>query len=726
MKEPATDLSTLVLAIALAGIARADSVLALVLAYVAAWSIVNAARVVGWPPEPIAIPKLGLALLCVMITAFPLRELASRWHTITEHEALASPLEHIRDRLALEADPAIFPALVAGDRPQTYFVRASGSRCRVRFAGTLAWMDAEPLEHGVFRIEYDPRVQGAPDPSAHEETATIEIDGRSSERTMLAVTPLPHPRWLRVSPDRTRACVTSEETDEVVVVRSDAEPERLATLDGPTDCAIEDDGALRVVHRYASDVLALDAARTRSTHPVLARGAVAIGGVALRVGVFDEAAPQLAALEHPLGTFLHGHPIAAATSPDGTLVFVATRSPASVVRIVLGPSEVRITQTRALATPALALAFDSSGTRVALSLTDYGDDAHAGLGNHFVQDRIAWLDATTLALVDDTRTNWRTERQDHAGDVDRGASPMGIFATTRGTYWVAFAGTDEIEELGGASPRVIDVARFGLSAPHSVVELADGSLVVTSPSSGLVVVLDAQGALRRTIALAPNDQALLRSDPESLQLRFGERAFYEATRSGVSCQSCHLHGGTDGATHNIGGRLAAPTLDVRGLYGTSPYLRDGSYPRLRDLQEVAHGEYRGYRQAAGDRGATTEAWMRTLPLPPTFAPRDLELEREGLDVFVRAGCPECHAPPAFTSLGLHAIEAVFPDAPARSEGRLLDVPSLRGVGESAPYLYDGRADTLDAIFEHRDDRHGDTRDLDAHAMRALFTFLRSL
>jgi hypothetical protein len=305
---------------------------------------------------------------------------------------------------------------------------------------------------------------------------------------------------------------------------------------------------------------------------------------------------------------------------------------------------------------------------------------------------------------------------------------MGLFATTRGTQWVAFSGTDEIEELGGAAPHVIDLAPLGVSAPHAVVELADGTIVVTSPSSGRIAVLDHDGALLRSIELAPGDRELLRGDAASLQLRYGERAFYEATRSGVSCESCHLHGGTDGATHNIGGRVAAPTLDVRGLLGTSPYLRDGSYPRIRDLDEVARTEYRGYRLPAGDRGANVEAWLRTQAIPPTFVARDAMREREGLDVFFRAGCPDCHAAPAFTSLGSHAIEAVFPDAPRASQGRLLDVPSLRAVAVSAPYLFDGRAATLEAIFDehNRADRHGHTRALDASERAALMTFLRSL
>ncbi len=731
MKEPASDLATLVIALVIAALARVDTAVGLVLSYLGAWALVNLARAVGWPRAPIAAPKLVIAIAILAVLLVPLRDLATRSSALAEHEALASPLEHIGDRLALESDPAITPALVSGDRPQTYFVRASGSHVRVRLGAELEWIDAEGLGHGVFRVEYDPRRDGAPPPHAHETLATISVDGALSTRRLLAVTPMPHPRWLRLSPDRARACVPSEETDEVIVISTGRESERIETLDGPTDCAIANDGSLYVTHRFARDVLHVDASRARSTLDAFGFGAVAIAILGDDLCIAREGpGSEIRCLHDGASLAIAGTPLfLVSVFPDVALV-VATRSPAALMRIERANGALVVRESISLVSPAAHVSADPSEPTLLVALTDLDGPGHAGLGNHFVEDRVASLDTSRFVLLDDHLTNWRTERQDHAGDVDRGASPLGISRSTRGTSWVAFAGTDEIEEIGGdlARPRVIDTAALGVSAPFSVVELADGSLVVTSPSSGLVVVLDADGELRSSIALASDDHELLRDDPDALQLRFGERAFYEATRSGVSCQSCHLHGGTDGVTHNIGGRIAAPTLDVRGLCGTSPYLRDGSYPRLRDLHEVAVTEYRGYREPAGDRGATIEAWLRTLPTQRSFAARDPEREREGLDVFFRAGCPECHAPPAFTSLGLHAIESVFPAAPARTEGRLLDVPSLRGVGASAPYLYDARAETLRSIFEdHNDpDRHGHTRELDSDALDALVAFLRSL
>ena len=105
-------------------------------------------------------------------------------------------------------------------------------------------------------------------------------------------------------------------------------------------------------------------------------------------------------------------------------------------------------------------------------------------------------------------------------------------------------------------------------------------------------------------------------DPATLLIRRGERAFYEGTRAGISCQSCHAHGDSDYTRHDIGQGIVPSVLSVRGIAGTSPYLRDGSHWRLRDLHDLAEEGYRGYtRQVEWDRSRALAAYMQSLPLP---------------------------------------------------------------------------------------------------------------
>jgi cytochrome c peroxidase len=183
---------------------------------------------------------------------------------------------------------------------------------------------------------------------------------------------------------------------------------------------------------------------------------------------------------------------------------------------------------------------------------------------------------------------------------------------------------------------------------------------------------------------------------------------------------------------NIGERRLAPTLTVRGVAGTAPYLRDGSYPRIRDLEHLARTLFRGYSRRAPGRAHTLEAFVESLPRKPSpglHRARDLTRERRGLDVFVRAGCPTCHAFPAFTNLGQHPLGTLFPDrAGDLGADSALDVPSLIGVARGGPFLTDGRAESLEAVVRDHNDagRHGQTRGLDDEEIADLVHFLEML
>src|SRR5690606_3329275 len=137
--------------------------------------------------------------------------------------------------------------------------------------------------------------------------------------------------------------------------------------------------------------------------------------------------------------------------------------------------------------------------------------------------------------------------------------------------------------------------------PFSAVVLEGGRLAIGSPAYGAIGVFSRAGRREHLVRLAPDDRTLLREDERALQRRIGGRSFYESTRSGVSCQSCHLHGGSDGTAHNIGGRTLVATLDARGQMGTPPFLRDGGYPTLGSLDELSRTVYRGFLRHQGGR-----------------------------------------------------------------------------------------------------------------------------
>lgn len=732
-READVQLAILLLALVLAAIGGAERFAGFVLAYGIAWGIANLAALRGWaPPRLSRGAKMAIAAL---VAATPITVIGARWDALITREGLLGLDVHLRDRLRLEAVPAIHPALVAADRPQTFLVYApGGQRARVALAPGIAVLDAEPLGHGVFRVDYDPRQHGAPAASGPAR-ARIEVDGVATERAVTTLVPLAHPRWLRASPDRRQACTTSEETDELVRIDARGLAGRMAVGDGPSDCTFLAGGAVAVAHRYAPTVAIVDpggaivdqievgwGGHRLAASPDLTRLAVALEGGEVVIADVRAGVVQ-ARIE------IGGLPDALAFAEDAATLIVARRQPAALLRITVDGAHAAIVAERALLAPVAALARREGGGSVIVAVTDWSDDPVPHLGNHYVQDQLVEIDTRSLAPLRHVLTARRSPRQDAAGGLDRGVSPLSIDVAPDGALWVAFAGSDEVARLvvGGPEGRAIDVAALGLAAPHGALLLADGAIAVSSPSGGRVAILEPSGRLRASADLAPGDATLLREDPEALRRRFGERAFYEATRAGVACQSCHLHGESDGLVHNIGGRVLVPTLDVRGIAGTSPYLRDGSYPRIGDLHEVADTLYRGYREPAGDRASTLEAWIASLPLPPPRPERDPEAERRGLDVFVAAGCPSCHAFPALTNLGRHPVHAVFPRA-AAEPGLSLDTPSLRGLTRQSRYLFDGRARSLEDVFRvhNPDDRHGRTAALSDREIADLIRFLESL
>ncbi|MBO6940863.1 MAG: hypothetical protein JJ863_38165 [Deltaproteobacteria bacterium] len=669
------------------------------------------------------LPPLGLGLVAVAVVGPALGAAVERAPTLAENEGLLGVAEHLGDRWAMERTPAIAPGVVFTDRPQRFFVHAPGaSAVSVEGAGFDAPLDAEALGHGLFRVDHHPRRDGALTAAA----LTIRTGEATARRPVERVVPTAHPRRLRTNPSRTLAAAVSEETDTLLVVDAEGFVASHDTADRPIDLAFIEGPGANGIAVLSADQVAMMSARsgeTQMAHPLAHGTAIAAGndapivpsgsGTSLVMGVGGEDPGLLLLVESGTERL--------ADLPEGPDEIVCTwiacvaslRRTASLV--VLGRERVEVP----LGRPAVAMAA-VDGDTVLVAVTDYSP-GEPHLGNHFVQDQLLTLDLRTATITERQPTAWRSPRQAAAGDVDRGLSPMAIDAHGE-TLAVAFAGSDEIEVFrsGAPVPAVVDLADTPLLAPQGVARLADGTLLVSSPLAG-AIGLFVRGELRKLVQLEDVDA---RTSAQALRLR-GEHSFYEATRSGVACQSCHLHADTDHVMRNIGGRRLAPTLTVRGVAGTAPYLRDGSYPRIADLTHLSTTLLGGWLRHEAGRGEALDAFVRALPRHPPKDP-PLERVREGLDVFVRAGCPTCHAFPAFTSLASVPQGSLFPESDTLASDERLDVPSLLSVGTRGPFLADGRAPTLRSVFDEAGGRHGDTESLAEEDLDALVTFLESL
>jgi hypothetical protein len=642
----------------------------------------------------------------------------------------------LSDRVRLERTPAIAPPLVRTDRPQTFFIHAPGAKVvALWFGGRSQRRPAESLGDGLFRVDYDPRRHGVPAVGDGVFDAAISVDGEVHARAMIAATPLAHPRWFCSSPDGTHAAVPSEETDELLIVGENTPVERIAVGDGPSACAFLDDGTLAVTQRWSSALWVLapaDARAPRSVQLAGPLGELVFDAQAGRIIVARGGhAPALLSISWPELELRGTTPLQAAVDhlllgPRAGELITATRADASL-RLLRRSGETYVAERELhLGRAAAALARSRDGRRVYATVTDYRPDRSPQLGNHFVQDQLLVVDAEALQVRSRVFTARRSERQTKPGDVDQGGSPLGLFELRDGRLAMTMAGTDELWRYAWGSDAIdaVQLRDSDVFTPHGVVELADGTLWLSSPAASTLARLRAGEQAPTVVSLAP-----AKLSHEARLRRKGERAFYQSTRSGISCQSCHMHAGSDDAAYNLGDHRLVPTLTVAGVAGTAPYLRDGSYPRIEDLDEVAEKLYRGYDRILPGRRAALQAFIEGLPRERTDVARDRDAEKRGLRAFMKARCERCHTPPAFTNLAQLPMASVFPTAAKKfPDDEVVDVPSLLSVSTSPPYLNDGRAETLSAVLDDQnpDNLHGDTRALSPAERADLIAFLRSL
>ncbi|HKP57252.1 MAG TPA: hypothetical protein VJV78_11045 [Polyangiales bacterium] len=733
----AKQLALIGLAASLWSAAGNASSLALLVAYLLAWSCCELPPVRGWMR---AAPPGVLALLAVVLLA---PGLAFGYRTRAEllvNEGLLGAGARLGDRLRLHATPTIAPPLLAADRPQTWFVSAPGTqRMELRVAGVRV-LPAEALGSGLFRIDYDPRRDGLPSSAAPELEVELVGDGHAHTRTLEQVRPLAHPRWFCLARDRSRAATVSEETDELFVLDASGVQRRLNVGDGPVDCAFDDEGHVLLSHRNQSTLVLWDLTTGKQAGTLelgarqgrLARSpsgnlvAVALAGVK----------PALAVVSLRPLSLLTRAPLAQAADwlafgQDDQTLFASTRTGATLRRLRARDGAFSEDAVLELGRPAVTLLRSADGQQLWAATTDLHAKGHAQLGNHFVQDQLLLIDTERMQVSARQFTARRSDRQSKPGDVDRGCSPMGIELAQGGGLWLSMAGSDEVWrwQPDDVAPHTVDLGDLELYAPHGVAELADGTLLISSPAAGAFGVLAKNASAVRRVPVTPQTSWLAAHDRAALARRVGERDFYEATRSGISCQSCHMHADSDEAAYNLGDHRLLPTLSVRGVTRTAPYLRDGSYPRLRDLEEVAQTLYRGYLRNQAARGEALEAFVSSLARRDAQRTRDAAAERRGFAAFNKASCASCHAPPAFTNLAQIPLRTLFPEQAATLEQEeTLDTPSLLSVAASAPYLNDGRAASLEAVLvEHnRANLHGDVKRLSADERRDLLAFLSSL
>jgi len=269
-------------------------------------------------------------------------------------------------------------------------------------------------------------------------------------------------------------------------------------------------------------------------------------------------------------------------------------------------------------------------------------------------------------------------------------------------------------------------------APIRRWKVASGPTGIAVDEAGRRAVVWSQFA--RTMSLLPLDQATpvaftlpAHAAPLEATLALGRRLFHAAgderiAGDGRACASCHPDGRDDGFTWSTpDGPRQTPMLAAR-LADTAPYGWNGANV---DLKGHVHHTFRrlfGHGLEPGDSAALL-AYVRRMSVPFARAALTPEAVRgEAIFHSAETACATCHADARTADGASHDVQSRIKGD--KSAG--FDTPSLRFLGQSAPYFHDGRYATLADLLRGVDGTMGHTAHLDERDQRALEAYLEAL
>jgi YVTN family beta-propeller protein len=214
--------------------------------------------------------------------------------------------------------------------------------------------------------------------------------------------------------------------------------------------------------------------------------------------------------------------------------------------------------------------------------------------------------------------------------------------------------------------------------------------------------------------------------------RKGEMLFSNAElcfQGWQSCASCHPSGARTDALNwdllNDGLGNPKNTKSLLLAHETPPAMITG----IRENAEVAVRSGIRHIQFAvrpEEEAVAIDEYLKSLkPLPsPHFVDGKLsESAERGQKIFDKAGCASCHTGSLHTDLKTHNVGT----GKDLDKDRQFDTPTLVEVWRTAPYLYDGRAATIEEVLTtyNPGDKHGVTSNLTEAEIKDLAEFILS-
>jgi DNA-binding beta-propeller fold protein YncE len=207
----------------------------------------------------------------------------------------------------------------------------------------------------------------------------------------------------------------------------------------------------------------------------------------------------------------------------------------------------------------------------------------------------------------------------------------------------------------------------------------------------------------------------------------GERIFNDASNCFQGWQSCN-------GCHPGDGRMDAMNWDLMNDgVGNSKNCKSLLYSHVTPpamISGIRESAYRAVRtgfefiqffKIDEESASFVDEYLKGLrPVPSPFLVNGglSDKAKEGRKVFEKLQCNTCHSGPYYTDMKMHRIG----DDIEFEKG--WDTPTLIEVWRTAPYLFDGRAATLEEVFEVH--KHGIDKKVSKKDMEALVEYVNSL
>lgn len=229
--------------------------------------------------------------------------------------------------------------------------------------------------------------------------------------------------------------------------------------------------------------------------------------------------------------------------------------------------------------------------------------------------------------------------------------------------------------------------------------------------------------------------------------RYGEQVFHSANSTfghQFSCHTCHPDGGIDAITYDLEpdglGLNPVDNRTLKGILDTAPFKWTGKNKSLqRQCGPRLAVFFTRIDPFTSDQVIALERYICTIPRNPNryrskkgLSPAQLRgkklflrlRDNSGRVIIKNKRCDFCHSGP------YHTNRKSF-DVGTKSyldTHSLFDTPHLNNIYESAPYLHDGRADTLEEIWTrfNPEDKHGVTNDMTKDQLNDLIEYIKTL